>query len=108
MRLDVDPKYSGTLNLCNCHDKIQLDFELPDGGSMITLRAQESMAIPSGITLWKSIKLIYELAEPNIWALDTQDEDMTDDEEERLGSRSASFVHRTKTVNSIQTCASHI
>ena len=35
------------------------------------------MAIPSGITLWMSIKLIYELAEPNIWALDTQDEDMT-------------------------------
>ena len=31
------------------------------------------------------IKLIYELAEPNIWALDTQDEDMTDDEEDRLG-----------------------
>ena len=85
MRLDVDPNYAGTLNLCNCHDKIQLDFELPDGGK-ITLRAQESMAIPSGITLWKSIKLIYELAEPNIRALDTQDEDMTDDEEERLGS----------------------
>ena len=85
MRLDVDPNYPGTLNLCNCHDKIQLDFELPDGGGKITLRAQESMAIPSGITLWKSIKLIYELAEPNIWALDTQDEDMTDDEEDRLG-----------------------
>ena len=25
------------------------------------------------------------VAKPNIWALDTQDEDMTDDEEDRLG-----------------------
>ena len=79
--LCVDPHHSGTLSMSNPHEKIQLEFQLPDGGTVI-LRAQEETAIPSGITLWANIKLHYSLPGPTIWAADTQDEDATDDEEE--------------------------
>lgn len=87
--LSVDPHHSGTLSMSNPHEKIELEFQLPDGGNVI-LRAQEETAIPSGITLWGNMKLHYSLSQPTIWAMDTQDEDATDDEEEEAARRGRS------------------
>lgn len=85
--LSVDLHHTGTLSMRNPHEKMQLQFQLPDGGTVI-LRAQEETPIPSGITLWGNIKLHYSVPGSTIWAVDTQDEDVTDDEEEEARRQS--------------------
>jgi hypothetical protein len=83
--LDVDPTHAGTLVLTNVHAKIDLEFQLPDEGATIRLRASESTSIPSGIVLWNDIVLRYRLPSVSIWSQETDDGDATDDEDYRLG-----------------------
>ena len=80
-RVEVDPEHAGTLLLTNPHEKIDLCVEMPDGNPCI-LRAQESMAIPSGVTLWRDVRLTYDLGMSSIYSQDTDDGDVTDAEAE--------------------------
>lgn len=86
--LDVDPSHAGTLVLTNIHDKIDFEFELPDESATVCLRASESTSIPSGIVLWKDIVLRYRLPSVSIWSQETDDGDVTDDDDYHLGGES--------------------
>lgn len=79
-RLDVDAAHPGTLVLTNIHEKADLQMQLPDDQGTVCLRAQQEMAIPSGIVMW-GVKLSYTLPEPSIWSQDTEDDDATVDDE---------------------------
>ena len=77
--LNVDPAHAGTLVVANTHERNQLVVTLPTGEAC-DLKSGEEMAIPSGVTLWNDVKLLYNLAQPSIYSQDTEDDDPTDDE----------------------------
>lgn len=77
--LNVDPTHAGTLVITNTHKRNQLVMTLPNGEAC-DLKPDEEMPIPSGVTLWHDVKLLYTLAQPSIYSQDTEEDDPTDDE----------------------------
>ena len=67
------------LSLSPTRTSNQLVVTLPTG-EVCDLKSGEEMAIPSGVTLWHDVKLLYTLAQPSIYSQDTEDDDPTDDE----------------------------
>ena len=85
--LEVDANHPGTLVLTNIHNK-DFDFKLPDDGGAVRLKASESTFIPSGIVLWTDIALTYTLPNVSIWSQNTDDGDVTEDDDHVLGGES--------------------
>ena len=65
-------------SITKSHERNQLVVTLPTG-EVCDLKSREQMAIPSGVTLWHDVKLLYTLAQPSIYSQETEDDDPTDD-----------------------------
>lgn len=83
-RLEVDPLHAGTLLLTNPHDRVDLNITLPDT-SVFTLRPKEAMVVPTNIILWDTLRLTYNFRQPSIFSQETDDGEVTEDEEREDG-----------------------
>ena len=73
---------AGAMMLRNPHQKMDLVVAMPDGTCMSLGPGQET-PIPSGVRLWSDVTLTFTVPFVTIFSCLTDDENMTDDDEER-------------------------